>query len=181
VPTVITHAFVGTALGQVGPPTVPRWRLAFALAVLSVLPDLDVVAFHLHIPYDHWLGHRGLSHSLLFAIVVAAVIARVEFRQLNLSTTHWWAVFGLCFVALASHGPLDALTDGGLGVAFFLPFDNSRYFFPVRPLKVSPIGLSNFLGGPALAVLRSEFVYVWLPVAAAVALVKLTLHRRRAA
>jgi hypothetical protein len=32
----------------------------------------------------------------------------------------------------ASHGMLDAMTDGGLGVAFFAPFDNARYFFPME-------------------------------------------------
>ena len=36
------------------------------------------------------------------------------------------------FLSTASHGVLDALTDGGLGVAFFSPFDQTRYFFPFR-------------------------------------------------
>jgi inner membrane protein len=47
----------------------------------------------------------------------------------------------------ASHGILDAMTDGGLGVAFFSPFDDTRCFFPFRPIKVSPIGLSFFSCG----------------------------------
>lgn len=179
-PTVITHAFVGATLGQVGPPTVPRWRLATALAVLSVFPDLDVIGFRFHIPYSHWLGHRGLSHSLIFAVVVALIVARIEFRQLKLSSTHGWAVFGLCVIAIASHGVLDALTDGGLGIGFFLPFDSGRYFFPIRPLEVSPIGVSNFVEGPALAVLRSELIYVWLPLVAAVGLARRLIDRRRA-
>ena len=42
------------------------------------------------------------------------------------------------FLAIASHGLLDAFTDGGLGVAFFAPFDSTRYFFPVTPIEVSP-------------------------------------------
>jgi membrane-bound metal-dependent hydrolase YbcI (DUF457 family) len=40
---------------------------------------------------------------------------------------------------VASHGVLDALTDGGKGVAFFSPFDTTRHFFPVRPIPVAPI------------------------------------------
>jgi inner membrane protein len=179
VPTIITHAFVGTALGQLGPPAVPWWRLAFALAVLSVLPDLDVVAFHFHIPYSHWLGHRGLSHSLFFAVVVAAVVALVEFGHLRPKPAQWRLVLGLCILALASHGLLDALTDGGLGVGFFLPFDSTRYFFPFRPLQVAPVGVSNFLAGPALAVLRTEFLFVWLPVTGVVAVRKLIAGRPR--
>jgi inner membrane protein len=43
----------------------------------------------------------------------------------------------LCIaVATASHGILDAFTNGGLGVAFFAPFDKTRYFFPVTPMKL---------------------------------------------
>jgi inner membrane protein len=48
------------------------------------------------------------------------------------------------FLSAASHGLLDALTDGGLGVAFFSPFEQTRYFFPVRPVAVSPIGIREF-------------------------------------
>lgn len=171
-PTILTHAFVGAALAQLGPRTVPRARLAFSLAVLSVFPDLDVVAFHFDVAYSHWLGHRGLSHSLAFAVLVAACVARFEFRQPALRPSERWLLFGLCTAAMASHGLLDAFTDGGLGVALLLPFDAGRYFSPVRPLVVSPIGLANFAHGPALGVLSSEALYVWLPVLAASALLR---------
>jgi inner membrane protein len=71
---------------------------------------------------------------------------------------------------------LDSLTDGGLGVAAFAPFDDARYFAPWRPIRVSPIGAA-FFSARGLAVLASEVVWVWLP---ALALVLLTgLYRRR--
>jgi membrane-bound metal-dependent hydrolase YbcI (DUF457 family) len=34
------------------------------------------------------------------------------------------------------------LTDGGLGIAVFAPFSSHRFFFPVQPIPVSPIGIS---------------------------------------
>jgi len=46
-------------------------------------------------------------------------------------------LFSYFFVVTASRGALDAMTDGGLGIAFFAPFDNRRYFFPFRSIKVS--------------------------------------------
>jgi len=55
--------------------------------------------------------------------------------------------FPMCmyfFLATASHGLLDAMTDGGLGVAFFVPFDKHRYFLPWTPIRVSPIGVGRF-------------------------------------
>ena len=69
------------------------------------------------------------------------------------------------------------MTDGGLGVAFFAPFDDTRYFFPFRPIKVSPIGLS-FFSARGLDVIWSEFLLVCIPgtiIAAAV----LSLHKLR--
>ena len=62
----------------------------------------------------------------------------------------------------ASHGMLDAMTDGGRGIAFFAPFDDTRYFLPFRPIKVSPIGIA-FLSTRGLTVLWSEFLWVWIP------------------
>jgi inner membrane protein len=56
------------------------------------------------------------------------------------------------------------MTDGGLGIAFFAPFDNTRYFLPFRPIKVSPIGLS-FFSARGLDVIRSELLWVCLPAA----------------
>ena len=64
----------------------------------------------------------------------------------------------------ASHGVLDALTNGGHGVAFFSPFVNTRYFFPWRPLGVSPMGISLF-SDRGIQVVLSELVWIWLPCA----------------
>jgi inner membrane protein len=69
------------------------------------------------------------------------------------------------FLATASHGVLDAMTTGGLGVAFFAPFDAGRYFLPWRPIEVSPLGVGRFLGARGVRVLASEALWVWLPAA----------------
>jgi inner membrane protein len=71
-----------------------------------------------------------------------------------------WLYF---FLATASHGLLDALTNGGLGVAFLSPFDTTRYFFGFRPVAVSPIGVSEFLTAYGAQVLASEARWIWMP------------------
>jgi inner membrane protein len=71
-----------------------------------------------------------------------------------------WLYF---FLATASHGFLDAMTNGGLGVAFFSPFDNARYFLPWHPILVSPISLTRFFSGRGAAVLPSELIWIWIP------------------
>ena len=75
----------------------------------------------------------------------------------------------------ASHGLLDAFTNGGKGVGFFLPFDTKRYFFPWRPIRVSPIGY-HFFSKEGLETVWSEVLWVWLPTTAVVGSV--LLYRR---
>jgi inner membrane protein len=38
------------------------------------------------------------------------------------------------------------MTDGGLGVAFFSPIDQNRYFLPIRPIRVASMSLRDLLG-----------------------------------
>jgi inner membrane protein len=139
----------------------------FALVVLSVLPDLDVLAFSLGIPYEHTFGHRGFSHSLLFAAMISWVVACFEFPSVSRYSRSWWRLFLVLAVGTASHGLLDSLTNGGLGVGFLLPFSTHRFFAPVQPLVVSPIGLTSILQGRMISVFLSEIVYVWIPLAGA--------------
>lgn len=161
-PTFLSHAVAACGLGAFFyRREVPKsvWALG---AVCAMLPDLDVAAFHFGIPYEHLLGHRGLSHSLAFAAALAALLVALFFRR-GVPGLSPGALGLYLFLATASHGLLDALTDGGLGIAFFAPFNNERFFFPFQPIEVSPISPRSFLTGRGLAVLRSEVVWVWLP------------------
>ena len=81
-----------------------------------------------------------------------------------LSPAGWWAYFS---VVTASHGLLDALTDGGRGIALLAPFSAERFYFPWRPIHVSPIGL-RFFSARGLDVALSELQWVWVPCALAV-------------
>jgi inner membrane protein len=131
-------------------------------AACSVGPDLDVLGFWLGIPYDHLLGHRGLTHSLFFAALLAVGVVAAAFDGPEWSGARL-RVWAYLFGATASHGILDAMTNGGLGVAFFAPFDSTRYFLPFRPIEVSPIGLGEFFTAYGWVVLASEIPWVWLP------------------
>jgi len=162
--TAFTHAFVATALGSGRPRGVASLKVALVLSVVAVLPDVDVLAFRFGIPYEHPLGHRGLTHSLAFAAVVGMLTPGLWFREVTRFTRAWWVLALLAFLACASHGVLDALTDAGLGVGFFLPFENGRYFFPWRPLATSPVSPAAFFRGRALQILAKELVWIWLPV-----------------
>lgn len=133
-------------------------------AALSVVPDLDVIGFRFGINGAGPLGHRGFTHSLLFAGLVATAVVLAYGDRWSIARSHRRRVLWLyLFLASASHGVLDGFTDGGLGVAFFAPFNTARYFFPVRPLRVSPIVAKTLLTTEAFAVTTSELVWVWIP------------------
>ena len=62
-------------------------------------------------------------------------------------------------------------------MAFFAPFDATRYFFPWRPVVVSPIGLAIF-GRWGLATVTSELRWIWLPLGTILLLAELARRRR---
>jgi inner membrane protein len=177
-PSVLSHAVASLGIGACFyRPGVPN-RVWFAGAICSMLPDIDVVGFRFGIHYGDFWGHRGFTHSLAFAAFLAGTILVLAFPTgvSNLSRLSLWLYL---FLATASHGFLDAMTDGGLGVAFFSPFNNTRYFFPWTPIRVSPIGISRFFSNRGLAVLRSELLWVWVPALMLVAAVWFAQYRIR--
>src|SRR6266480_3052257 len=104
-------------------------RVAAQSGECSVIPDLDVIGFRFGIRDGDFWGHRGFAHSLAFAALLAFVIVVLGFRH-GVTGMHALTMWLYLFLATASHGLLDAMTDGGLGVALYAPFDNHRYFFP---------------------------------------------------
>ena len=163
--SALTHAFAAVALTKTLSHRKRDWRFWTLAVASSVLPDADVVGFALGIEYGDLLGHRGFSHSLLFAALWSLLLVSVEYRRLIKFSRHWWQLVSLFFLVTMSHGILDAMTNGGLGVAFLSPFDTTRYFFPWRPVRVSPVGVGRFFSAQGAAILASEIEYVWLPLA----------------
>jgi len=162
-PTILSHTAIGIAgrMALIDRKTYPR--LGILSVICSILPDADVLAFRFGIPYEHFFGHRGFFHSLFFAFLMGMLFAAILCRSVRIFDRNNRFFFYYFFIIAASHGILDAFTDGGLGIALFSPFDNYRYFFPVTPLKVSPIGLQYFISSYGLSVLLNEFIWIILP------------------
>ncbi len=144
----------GSMLSSVVP-----FRLLLLGCLFSILPDLDVIGFELGVSYWLGYGHRGFTHSIFFAVACGLV------------AMYWSSWFGtsrkivFCFlgISMASHGVLDSMTYGGLGVAFFWPFDDARSFLQWRPLPVSPIGIDRFFNSWGAYVMKMEFRMIWVP------------------
>lgn len=175
--SIFSHAIAAAAIGKTFPKTVATIKVLVAGVLCSMLPDADVIAFRFGIPYEHMLGHRGFTHSIVFAIVFAFVVALAVFREYKYFSARWWLIVLLLFFCTVSHGILDAMTNGGRGVGFFIPFDDSRYFLPWRPIQVSPIGASRFFSEWGLRVIKSELLYIALPSMVWIGLMRLVRRK----
>lgn len=153
--SVFGHGLVGFVLAKL--PNKQSKRLLILAIISAILPDIDVVGFYMGIPYEAPLGHRGFTHSIIFALLWAIIVALVFGKK---QKTKFLIII---FLATLSHSILDALTDGGRGVGFFIPFDDTRHFFNYRPIVVSPIGIKRFFSAWGLKVILSELVWVGLP------------------
>ena len=132
-----------------------RVRVGLWMCMLSMLPDADIIAFHLGIPYSHPYGHRGAWHSPVMAVLAAALLAPYLAKLFDQPRVRTFVVATL---VIASHGLLDTLTDGGEGIALLWPFSDERYFAPFRPIPVSPLGMA-FLSERGLMVAMTELIY----------------------
>jgi inner membrane protein len=127
--------------------------------VASALPDFDVAAFRLNVAYSHALGHRGATHSVAFALALA-ILAWAFARRLHSSR---FVAFMFVGVAAVSHGLLDMLTNGGMGVALWWPWSGERLFAPWQVIEASPLSLRRVFSERGLAVFQSELLWVWGP------------------
>jgi inner membrane protein len=172
--TPLSHAVAALSIGSCFYRTTIPKRVWLAGALCSVIPDMDAIGFRFGVPYSDFWGHRGFTHSLVFAALLAGAVTLVFQHTVGITRV---SLFTYVFAATASHGLLDAMTNGGLGVAFFSPFDNQRYFLPWHPIRVSPIAVSRLFSPRSIGILKTEMVWIWLP-AAVFALAVLSLRSR---
>jgi inner membrane protein len=151
VPSLL-HVAIGAAAGR-ATARVRAGRLMLVLGLLSMVPDLDAIGLFFGVPYHAPLGHRGAFHSVTVALLIGALCS-LDARAWGLSRLRMFLVTS---AVVASHGLLDALTDGGLGIAFAWPVSNHRYFLGWRPIPVAPIG-ARILSGYGQYVLMTELI-----------------------
>jgi inner membrane protein len=173
--TAYTHAVVGLGIAQLYTPARQRCLYWLFAALLAVFPDFDTFS---SAAYGAILGHRGFTHTLVFSLWLALLAASLTFRRFQ---ANLWALTGVFFLALASHGLLDALTRGGMPIPFFWPFTDERYG-NWGPIPVADLGFE--LPDPRQSrSLRSELLWVWLPTVVFIIVLALFrwLRRRKAA
>lgn len=130
----------------------PR-RAAMAATLLACVADLDVLGYAFDQRNEDPLGHRGLTHSLLFALLLGSATALL-FRRKHL---------GLFLLAALSHPLIDALTFGAQGVALLAPLTDARFLFPLHLVPVLPLGVPEAFGHLGVAVVLDELLWLIIP------------------
>ncbi|MBP1627461.1 MAG: ybcI [Holophagaceae bacterium] len=162
VPSFLGHAVAGATLyalfqDEAPQPRTRNWALFCALA-----PDLDWFMTFLHLSGRHVLNHRGVTHSLCAALILATMVMVLAFRKEERNPRLW-----LCMLACAfSHCLLDACTQGGVGVAVFVPITKVRFVCAWQPIQVGPIPLNFKLLQGFLTALWTEVVWIGIPALA---------------
>ena len=154
--SIFGHGVLGYTISKVASKTISKQLVVLAI-VSSILPDIDVLTFHFGISYESPFGHRGFTHSILFALIWTVSIMYVFGKNQKK------LYFLVIFFSTISHGFLDAMTTGGRGVGFFIPFDDERYFLPFRMIKVSPLNVAHFFSEWGWQVILSELKYIFVP------------------
>ena len=129
-PSSFTHAFVGGAIGKMYSEQISTRRIILVSIFLSVMPDFDVVGDWLGAAPESMFAHRGITHSLLFAAIVSAIVPRLVARRVEWFSPLWWRLYSCFIISISSHAILDMFNYGNLGVALFAPFDESMHPVP---------------------------------------------------
>jgi inner membrane protein len=163
-PTIFSHAVFAVILGKAAVKKSVSFWFWFLTALCAMIPDADVFLRGFGVERGSMFAHRGFTHSIFFAVLFGAFVAFLvhKFLKTGISYIKLFTFFALVVV---SHPVLDMLTDGGSGVALLAPFSDERFFFPYRPIEVSPIGL-RFFGERGIEVIFSEILWLWLPAVA---------------
>lgn len=153
------HALAGLTISAAFSQGRPPRRLWITAVACAVAPDLDWFTAFLPLPDGNSLTHRGITHSLVATLLISLGALFLAYRD-RLREPRLWACL---FSATLSHSLLDALTFGGTGVAFLLPFSDVRFVSLWQPIFVSPIPLSGNLLDWLLFSLSTEALWIGVP------------------
>ncbi|MFT4567588.1 MAG: inner membrane protein [Saprospiraceae bacterium] len=137
----ITQAALGAAIGEAVLGKKIGNKGAVLGAIVAMIPDLDVGLYLFYDKFEMLSIHRGYSHSIMFSILgaflIASVLQRIKWAK-QISYLRLWI---FTWLALFTHMLLDAFT--AYGTQLFLPFSDARIGFDsinvVDPVYTLPL------------------------------------------
>jgi len=125
---LVTQVVLGAAVGEVVLGRKAGNKAIMWGAIGGLIPDLDVLIVPYYSVVDGLFVHRGFSHSLIFAFLLAPILGWLAYlihqKKTSISKFEW---MNLIFWAAFTHPFLDYFTTYGTGA--FLPFSDYRVEF----------------------------------------------------
>ncbi len=157
----VTHMALGAAVGHFVGGRRLGWIAPVAGAAVAVLPDLDIFWPLPERAVDYYTVHRGITHSLIVAPIVGALIGYGAARSHRAvrnrrgqpfadpdarAVTKTWML--LAILVLVTHVLNDFATV--YGTQLFAPFSERQFGLPAVPV-IDPFYTLILIGGLALA------------------------------
>ena len=155
----VTQIVLGIAVAEVCAGKTLKNRGFLYGAILGTIPDLDVLAGKFLNPIDGVMIHRGMSHSLLFFLLLSPLlgwcITRIEKHRITFKSASWMA-----FWCLFTHALLDMCTTWGTQILWPLPYRYSlNSIFVIDPLYTIPLLITLILVWRTKdSVLRTKYI-----------------------
>ena len=123
----LTHIVLGAAIADLTTGRKLGKRAMLYGAVLGTLPDMDVAIGAFMSDIDKIIFHRGITHSMLFWIVMAPVCGWVISRLEAGSGIGFNKAAFMSFLVLFSHALIDSFTS--YGTRLLIPITSEAYAF----------------------------------------------------
>ncbi len=123
----LTHIVLGAAIGEAYLGKKIGRKAMLWGAVADTIPDFDVFASPCVSNAQQLLVHRGLTHSILFVIVISIILGilfKRWFKNADVSKREWTVLF---LLGMFTHITIDSFTSYGTG--WFEPFSSYRVSF----------------------------------------------------
>lgn len=137
----ITQAVLGVAISEAVLGKKTGSKGAVIGAAVATIPDFDVVFYLFYDKFEILSIHRGFSHSILFSVIGAFLIAYLLQRTKWTKGVGYRRLWVFSWLALFTHILLDAFT--AFGTQVFLPFSDYRAGFDsinfVDPIYTLPL------------------------------------------
>lgn len=149
-----THIVLGACIGEAIAGKKLGKKAMLIGAIAQSIPDIDFVTTFWLSDSKDIVSHRGITHSILFAILATFLFAwllRFIFRKLKLSWKTWFLLIG---VNVFTHLLIDGFNAYGIG--WLEPFSHRRFSFNILFVADPLFSIWPFISFIALLVLRNK-------------------------
>jgi inner membrane protein len=125
----LTHIVLGACIGEAVAGKKLGKKAMLLGAIAQSLPDIDFVTTFFLSDSADIVAHRGITHSLFFAVFATFILAgtcRFIFRKINIGWNTWFWLLGLNILV---HLLIDGFNAYGIG--WLEPFSHKRFSFHV--------------------------------------------------